>query len=62
LFTGDTIFKLSVGRCDLEGGSFDELKKNIQTKIFTLDEDIKIYPGHGEFSTVGFEKVNNKYD
>lgn len=61
LFTGDTIFYLSVGRTDLPGGSFSQLKSSIQEKIFTLDENIKIYPGHGRSTTVGYEKLNNKF-
>lgn len=61
LFTGDTIFYETVGRTDLAGGSFSQLKSSINEKIFTLDENIEIYPGHGRNSTVGYEKVNNKF-
>ncbi|MBR1907491.1 MBL fold metallo-hydrolase [bacterium] len=61
LFSGDTIFLESVGRTDLEGGSFEEIKSNIENKIFTLDENIKIFPGHGNFTTVKHEKENNKF-
>lgn len=61
LFSGDTIFYECVGRTDLFGGSFSQLKSSIEEKIFTLDEKIKIYPGHGQSSTVGHEKVNNKF-
>jgi len=61
LFSGDTIFKESVGRVDLEGGSFEELKESIETKIFTLPEDYKIYPGHGDFTSVKHEKENNRF-
>lgn len=61
LFPGDTIFYECVGRTDLMGGSFQQLKNSIETKIFTLDENIKIYPGHGRESTVGYEKINNKF-
>lgn len=61
LFSGDTIFLESVGRTDLEGGSFEDIKSNIEKKIFTLDDDIKIFPGHGEFTTVKHEKENNKF-
>jgi glyoxylase-like metal-dependent hydrolase (beta-lactamase superfamily II) len=59
LFSGDTIFRESVGRCDLEGGNFDQIVESINTKIFTLPEDIAIYPGHGRQTTVGWEKVHN---
>lgn len=61
LFTGDTLFYESVGRTDLPGGSFKQIKENIEQKLFTLDENIKIYPGHGRPSTIGYEKANNKF-
>jgi len=61
LFSGDTIFLEAVGRTDLDGGSFKEIKSNIENKIFTLDENIKIFPGHGEFTTVKHEKENNRF-
>lgn len=61
LFTGDTIFRECVGRTDLYGGSFIQLKNSIEDKIFTLDDNIKIYPGHGNDSTVGHERINNKF-
>lgn len=61
LFSGDTIFREAVGRTDLPGGNFAQLKSNIEQKIFTLDENIKIYPGHGPSSTVGWEKVHNQF-
>lgn len=61
IFTGDTLFYESVGRTDLVGGDFSQLKSNIQEKLFTLDEDIKVYPGHGQSSTIGYEKVNNQF-
>ena len=61
LFSGDTLFYESVGRTDLPGGSFNELKSNIEQKLFTLDENIKVYPGHGWTSTIGHEKINNRF-
>jgi len=61
LFSGDTLFYESIGRTDLPGGSFDQLKSNIKEKLFTLDDNIKVYPGHGWTSTIGHEKINNKF-
>lgn len=61
LFSGDTIFREAVGRCDLEGGDFNQLVESIKSKIFTLDENIKIYPGHGPSSTVAWEKEHNRF-
>ena len=61
LFSGDTIFRESVGRCDLEGGNFNQIVESIKIKIFTLPDDIKIYPGHGRETTVGWEKLHNQF-
>lgn len=61
LFSGDTIFRESVGRCDLEGGDFDQIVENIENKIFTLPEDVIIYPGHGKITSVGWEKLHNRF-
>ena len=61
LFSGDTIFKESVGRCDLPGGDFDQIVESIESKIFTLPEDTVIYPGHGRTTTVGWEKEHNMF-
>ena len=61
LFSGDTIFRESVGRCDLEGGNFNQLVESIKNKIFALPENVTIYPGHGKSTTVGWEKENNGF-
>lgn len=61
LFSGDTIFKEAVGRCDLDGGDFVQIVDSIKSRIFTLDENIKIYPGHGPSSSVGWEKEHNRF-
>lgn len=58
IFTGDTIFKLSYGRTDFYDGSFEKLKESIQ-KILALDKDYKLYTGHGESSTLQYEKLYN---
>ena len=61
LFSGDTIFRESVGRCDLEGGDLDQIVESIENKIFTLPEDVLIYPGHGKMTSVGWEKEHNRF-
>lgn len=61
LFSGDTLFKRSVGRCDLPTGDWDILEKSVKNKIYTLDENINVFPGHGEKTTIGFEKKYNAY-
>ncbi len=61
LFSGDTIFRGSVGRCDLEGGDYEQIVESIQNKIFTLPEETEIYPGHGRNSDVGWEKTYNRF-
>ncbi|MCR5265388.1 MAG: MBL fold metallo-hydrolase [Cyanobacteria bacterium RUI128] len=61
LFAGDTIFMSSVGRTDLPGGDADTLVDTIRNKIFTLDDNTIIYPGHGTDTSVGFEKKYNSF-
>jgi glyoxylase-like metal-dependent hydrolase (beta-lactamase superfamily II) len=58
---GDVLFNGSIGRTDLPGGDFDMLINSIQTQLFTLADDTKIYCGHGPMTTVGFEKQNNPF-
>lgn len=61
LFSGDTIFRECVGRCDLEGGDFDQIVESIKNKIFTLPPKTIIYPGHGSRTTVEWEKEHNRF-
>ena len=61
LFSGDTLFYEEIGRCDLFGGSFSEIEKSIRNKIFTLDKDIVVHPGHGNDTTVEHEVKYNAY-
>lgn len=61
LFSGDTLFRLSIGRSDLPGGSMDALMLSIKTKLFPLPDKVTVYPGHGEKTDMGFEKANNPF-
>lgn len=58
-FVGDTIFSGSVGRSDLPGGNTLQLLESIKNKVFTLEEEVVLYPGHGPWTTVGREKLTN---
>ncbi|ADD02293.1 MULTISPECIES: MBL fold metallo-hydrolase [Thermoanaerobacter] len=60
-FTGDTVFKGSIGRYDFPGGDFDTLMDSIKNKLLVLEDDVVIYPGHGESSTIGKEKRINLF-
>ncbi len=61
LFTGDLLFKGSVGRTDLPGGSMTDLNKSLMKKIAKLPPQIKIYPGHGEETTLENELKRNPF-
>ena len=60
VFTGDTLFKKSVGRSDLYSGNAFDLNKSLKL-LSTLDKDYTIYPGHGEISSIEFEIKQNPY-
>lgn len=60
LFTGDTLFKLSCGRTDFAEGDEREMLSSLR-KLKALDKDYYVYPGHGEFSSLDFERKNNPY-
>ena len=60
LFSGDFIFKESIGRVDLPTGNIDDMNKSIK-KISKYSKDMVIYPGHGEETTLGYEIENNIY-
>lgn len=61
VFTGDTLFARSVGRTDLPDGDEKALFNSIRGKLFTLDDDTIVYPGHGSESTIGEEKISNPF-
>lgn len=60
-FTGDTLFRQSVGRTDLPGGSGRDLLQSIVTKLLVLDDDTLVLPGHGERTTIGAERRTNPF-
>ena len=60
LISGDTLFNLSIGRTDFPGGSFETIKQSLK-KLMTLDDNIKVYSGHGEATTIGKERKINPY-
>ncbi len=61
IFTGDAIFRGSIGRTDLWGGNTQLLLQGIREKILSLPEDTAIYPGHGPVTTVQYEKKSNPF-
>jgi len=61
LFSGDSLFAESVGRCDFPGGSMTDLLYNIKTKLMILDDDTIVYPGHGPRTKIGWERKDNPY-
>ena len=61
IIAGDVLFYGSIGRTDLPGGDFDTLINSIRTKLFVLPDDTKVYPGHMQATTIGFEKRNNPF-
>ena len=60
MFVGDFIFKESIGRCDLPGGSNTEMKESLE-KIKKYPVDTKLYPGHGEDTSLEYELSNNQF-
>jgi hydroxyacylglutathione hydrolase len=59
VFTGDTIFNVDLGRTDLAGGSYDEMKRSIKEIIDQWANDITIYPGHGDSATMKYVRSYN---
>lgn len=61
LFSGDTLFAGSIGRTDLPGGDTQLLLDAVRSKLFELDDEVPVYPGHGPVTTIGAEKSSNPF-
>ncbi len=61
VFSGDTLFRLSIGRADFYGGNHAQLLASIKEKLLKLPEDTVVLPGHGIASTIGYEQANNPF-
>jgi hydroxyacylglutathione hydrolase len=61
IFSGDTLFYRGIGRTDLPGGNFAQIVTSIRDKLYTLDDDLFVFPGHGEPTTILEEKQENPF-
>lgn len=61
LFSGDTLFRQSIGRTDFPGCSFEALAESIKEKLFVLPDETQVFPGHMGSTQIGFEKRNNPF-
>lgn len=61
LFSGDTLFSGSVGRSDFPTGNAMQLGRAIMDELMCLSDDVKVFPGHGDSTTIGYERVNNPF-
>ena len=59
--SGDVLFQGSIGRTDLPGGNFDTLINSIKTKLFSLDDDVRVFSGHGNPTSIGEERMHNPF-
>ncbi len=61
LLSGDVLFSGSIGRTDLPTGSASDMRNTLKNKILTLDDDIRVLPGHGDETTIQYERKTNPY-
>lgn len=61
LFSGDTLFAGSVGRSDFEGGDHGQLVASIKAQLLALPDQTRVFPGHGEASSIGQERAENRF-
>lgn len=60
IFSGDTLFEGSIGRTDFPGGSYEEMMKSL-SQLMTYDDDMKVLPGHGEETSIAYERARNPF-
>jgi len=61
VFTGDTLFNFSIGRADFPGSDYDQEMQSIRSKLMTLPDETRVYPGHGPATTIGTERKGNPF-
>jgi hydroxyacylglutathione hydrolase len=61
LFSGDTLFRESIGRTDLPGGDFLQIRKSLTERLLTLPDDTRVLPGHMQETTIGHERAHNPF-
>ena len=61
LISGDSLFFESIGRTDLPTGNYNTLLTSLKNTLLTLPDTVKVYPGHGPSTDIGYEKRNNPY-
>jgi len=61
VFSGDTLFHRGIGRVDLPGGSYEQIEQSIRNKLYTLEDDLVVFPGHGQPTTIIEEKHENPF-
>lgn len=61
VFSGDTLFRRSIGRTDLRGGNYEQIITSIREKLYALDDDLAVFPGHGDPTTIIEEKAENPF-
>lgn len=61
VFTGDQLFAGSIGRTDLPGGSYEQLMRSMRDHVMTLEDDVRVLPGHGPETTIGTERATNPF-
>lgn len=61
VIAGDVLFQGSIGRTDLPGGDYDTLIRSIREQLYTLHDEVRVYPGHGSTTTIGYERLTNPF-